>query len=143
MTSISGIGLSALQSPLSRLQGAIEQRAAKASPTAAADTTSIKDRVESAIDAEVSSGKLNSEQAAKIKKAFDKAFEKARSTADAGAASGGASVTTSIAHGARDVVDGLASAVSGLRQAVKSGGLYGAGGSTVGKLGSLMVNAVA
>lgn len=125
---------------------------------------SIQDRVSGLIDNEVSNGKLTGNQATELKGLFaNKAHAHMRHAHGAGDSSalndllspdgttnadGTTSTTstdplTSAANGAHSVIDGLASFVSSLRSAVSSNGLYGAGGSTAGRIGSVLVNSFA
>ncbi len=128
----------------------------------ASTTGSMQDRVSGLIDREVSGGKLTGDQATELKGLFAKAHVHMHHTHGGGASSalndllspdatnadGTASTTstdplTSVADGAHSMIDGLASFVSTLRSAVSSNGLYGAGGSTAGRIGSLLVNSFA
>jgi len=131
---------------------------------------SMQDRVGGLIDNEVSSGKLTSDQATELKGLFAKAHghmhhahagggassalsdllsPDAPTNADGTTSTDGTTATastdplTSVASGANGVIDGLASFVSSLRSAVSSNGLYGAGGSTAARIGSVLVNSFA
>jgi uncharacterized protein YjbJ (UPF0337 family) len=135
------------------------------SGTASSASGSVQDRVGSAIDNEVSSGKLTSDQASELKGLFAKAHghmhhvhaggggnaalsdllspdgtTNADGTTSADATQSSTNPLTSVAQGAHGVIDGLASFVSSLRSAVSSNGLYGAAGSTAARIGSLLVN---
>lgn len=149
---------SALSSAITDIGGALK--------SGTSTSGSIQDRVSSLIDNEVSSGKLTGDQASELKGLFAKAHGHVHHAHGGGGASSalndllspdgttnadGTTSTatastdpiTSIASGAHSVVDGLASFVSNLRSAVKSNGLYGAGGSTAGRVGSLLINSFA
>ncbi len=147
---------SALSSAINDIGGALR--------SGTSTTGSIQDRVSGLIDNEVSSGKLTGDQATELKGLFAKAHGHMHHVHGGGGASsalndllspdsttnvdGTTSTTstdplTSAANGAHSVIDGLASFVSSLRSAVKSNGLYGAGGSTAGQIGSVLVNSFA
>ncbi|MDB5738023.1 MAG: hypothetical protein JWO65_1691, partial [Sphingomonas bacterium] len=132
---------------------------------------SMKDRVDGAIDNEVSSGKLTSDQATELKSLFAKAaghmhMHHAHAAAPAtdlastdddttdalGVTTDGTDATTSPASpasptGITAVVDDASKAlddfVSRLKSATASNGLYGAAGSSTGGIGSLLVSAFA
>jgi hypothetical protein len=153
-----GSGASALSALSSLFQGSGPSAASALSPadrkamtSAVADIASsltgggtspasLKSTVESAIDGEVKSGKLTDKQAAKLKSLFDKALSQAQDGTTSTASTDGA---TGLVSGLRGAFDGLTSAVSELRDAVKSGGLYGAEGSPVGRVGALLVDKLA
>jgi hypothetical protein len=127
---------------------------------------SMKDQVSSAIDNEVSSGKLTTDQASELKGLFAKAHGAGHvhhghggggasaldslfsddSSTDATNTASSTSTTnplTGLASDASSAVDRLSGFVSTLRSAVSSNGLYGAAGSTAGRLGSMLVNSFA
>lgn len=132
---------------------------------------SIQDRVSGLIDNEVSSGKLTGDQASELKGLFAKAHghmhhvhaggggassalndllsPDGTTNADGTTSTDGTTTTastdplTGAANGAHSVIDGLASFVSSLRSAVSSNSLYGAGGSTAGRIGSVLINSFA
>ncbi len=147
---------SALSSAINDIGGALS--------SGTSSSGSIQDRVSGLIDNEVSSGKLTGDQATELKGLFAKAHGHMHHVHAGGGASsalndllspddttnadGTTSTTstdplTSAANGAHSVIDGLASFVSSLRSAVSSNGLYGAGGSTAGRIGSVLVNSFA
>ena len=147
---------SALSSAINDIGGALK--------SGTATSGSIQDRVSGLIDNEVSSGKLTGDQATELKGLFAKAHGHMHHVHAGGGASsalsdllspdsttnadGTTSTTstdplTSAANGAHNVIDGLASFVSSLRSAVSSNSLYGAGGSTAGRIGSVLVNSFA
>jgi hypothetical protein len=148
---------SALSSAISDIGSALQ--------SGGSSTASIKDQVSGAIDNEVSSGKLTTDQASELKGLFAKAHAGHAHHAHGG---GGASALdslfsddstdptdptntaasstdplSSVASSANSALDGLTSFVSSLRSAVSSNSLYGAAGSTAGRLGSMLVNSFA
>jgi hypothetical protein len=168
-TALSG----AITDIFSQLTGAsTATTAATTTITAASGTTaapaSMKDRVDGAIDNEVSSGKLTSDQATELKSLFAKAaghmhMHHAHAAAPAtdlastdddttdalGVTTDGTDATTSPTSptGITAVVDDASKAlddfVSRLKSATASNGLYGAAGSSTGGIGSLLVSAFA
>ncbi|NIJ31889.1 hypothetical protein [Sphingomonas oligoaromativorans] len=136
----------------------------KAIQSAGTSAGSMKDQVSSAIDNEVSTGKLTTDQATELKGLFAKAHAGHAHHAHGGGGASAldslfsddgtdptstASSTTStdpfatVAGDANSAVDRLSSFVSSLRSAVSSNSLYGAAGSTAGRLGSMLVNSFA
>lgn len=153
---------SALSAAINDIGGALK--------SGASISGSIQDRVSGLIDSEVSSGKLTGDQASELKGLFAKAHGHMHHVHGGGAASSalndllspdgttnadgttstdGTTATastdpiTGVASGAHSVIDGLASFVSSLRSAVSSNGLYGAGGGTAGRIGSVLINSFA
>jgi hypothetical protein len=145
---------SALSSAISDIGNAIQ--------SGGSSTASIKDQVSGAIDNEVSSGKLTTDQASELKGLFAKAHAGHAHHAHGGGGasaldslfsddstdptdptSTAASSTDPLSSVASSALDGLTSFVSSLRSAVSSNSLYGAAGSTAGRLGSMLVNSFA
>lgn len=153
---------SALSSAISGIGNSVQSPA-----TAGA---SMQTQVSSAIDSDVSSGKLTTDQATELKGLFAKAhggghvhhghggggasaldalFSDDSTTDPTDPTSTASSSTTStdplasLTSTASSATDRLSGFVSTLRSAVSSNSLYGAAGSTAGRLGSMLVNSFA
>lgn len=169
MTSISSLSSSSIQSLFQTAtaqpnsSAASSTSATKTASASASTPSSMQDKVDSLLDNAVSSGKLTNDQATQLKSMFAKvqsgghhhggggiksllaSDDSSTSTGSTSTTSSGSSTDpiTALAQGASSVVDGLASFVGSVRSAVSSNGLYGAGGSTAGHVGSMLVNSFA